>query len=56
MLSKNFKARVKEFITRDKVFSIMSFMSSVKGTPPCWKKVLHQVFAMVKQLGTPTFF
>ena len=31
-------------------------MSSIKGTPPYWKKFLHQVLAMVKQLGTPTFF
>ena len=31
-------------------------MSSIKGTPAYWKKILHQVLAMVKQLGTPTFF
>ena len=31
-------------------------MSSIKGTPAYWKKFLHQVLAMVKQLGTPTFF
>ena len=31
-------------------------MSSIKGTPGYWKKFLHQVLAMVKQLGTPTFF
>ena len=53
MLSKNFKQRVQEFIAKDKAFS---FMSSIKGTPGYWKKFLHQVLAMVKQLGTPTFF
>ena len=31
-------------------------MSSIKGTLACWKNFLHQVVAMVKQLGTPTFF
>ena len=31
-------------------------MSSIKGTPVYWKKCLHQVLAMVKQLGTPTYF
>ena len=53
MLSKNFKQRVQEFIAKDKAFS---FMSSIKGTPAYWKKFLHQVLAMVKQLGTPKFF
>ena len=30
-------------------------MSSSKGTPAYWKKLLHQVLALVKQLGTLTF-
>ena len=51
MLSKNFKKRVQEFIAKDEAFS---FMSSIKGTPACWKKLLHQFLAMVKQLATPT--
>ena len=53
MLSKNFKQRVQEFIAKDKAFS---FMSSIKGTPAYWEKILHQFLAMVEQLGTPTFF
>ena len=53
MLSKIFKQRVKELIAMDKAFS---FMSSIKGIPAYWKKSLHQVLAMVKQLGTPKFF
>ena len=53
MLSKNFKQRVQEFIAKHKAFT---FMSSIKGAPAYWKKNLHQVLAMVKQLGTPTFF
>ena len=44
---------MQEFIAKDKGFS---FMSTIKGTPAYWEKFLHQVLAMVKQLGTPTFF
>ena len=53
MLSTTFKQRVREFIAKGKSFS---FIRSIKGTPEYWKKFLHQVLAMVKQLGTPTFF
>ena len=53
MLSKNFKQRVKELIAQDKAFS---FMSSIKDTPVYWKTFSHQVLAIFKQLGTPTFF
>ena len=31
-------------------------MSSIKGTPAYWKKILFEVLGMVKQLGIPTFF
>ena len=30
-------------------------MNAVKGTPTYWKKFLHEVFIMVKQLNIPTF-
>ena len=53
ILSKHFKQIVKELITKDKAFG---FMSSIKGTPANWKNLLHQVLAMVKQLGTSTYF
>ena len=53
MLSKNFKATVYQFIAQEKAYS---FMSSIKGTPAYWKKILFEVLAMVKQLGIPTFF
>ena len=53
ILSKNFKQRVKELMAKDKAFS---FTSSIKGTRGYWKMSLHQVLAMVKQLGTPLFF
>ena len=53
MLSENFKEKVKHFITTDSAFA---FMNSIKGTPAYWKKFLLEVLAMVKKLGTPTFF
>lgn len=48
MLSNNFKEKVREFIATDKAFG---FMNCIKGTPAYWKKLLHEVLAMVKQLG-----
>ena len=53
MLSQNFKETVKQFIANDKAFA---YMNSVKGTPAYWKKFLQAVLAMVKQLGSPSFF
>ena len=52
MLSKDFKARVKEFIAKSQAFS---FMCSIKGTPAYSNRFLHQVYIVVKKLGTPTF-
>ena len=51
VFSKKFKKV--QFIARDKAYS---FMNAIKGTPAYWKKFLHEVLAMVKQLGIPTFF
>ena len=31
-------------------------MNAIKGTPAYWKKVLHEILAMVKQLRITTFF
>ena len=45
MLSSNFKATVQQFIAQDKAYS---FMSSIKGTPAYWKKILFEVLAMLK--------
>ena len=52
-LKNNFRETVQSFISEDKGFT---FMKSVKGTPAYWKHFLHDVLAMVKQLGLPTFF
>ena len=44
MLSRNFKETVQQFIASDEAFSSMS---SIKGTPAYWKKILHELLAMV---------
>ena len=31
-------------------------MNTIKGIPAYWKKFLHDILAMIKQLGLPTFF
>ena len=53
MLSHNFNDTVKSFVANDEAYS---FMSTIKGTPAYWKKFLFEVLAMVKQLGSPTYF
>lgn len=53
MLCQNFRDTFKQFIANDKVFSCMN---NVNGTLAYWKKLLQEVLAMVKQLGSPTFF
>ena len=47
------KGTAERCVARDNAFS---FMSSVKGTFPCWKQVLYDVLAMVQQLGILTCF
>ena len=49
----NFKRTIERFVASDNGFS---FMSSVKETPAYWKQFVYDVFAMVKQLGIPTYF
>ena len=49
----NFKETIRALICEDKGYM---FMKSVKGTPAYWKVFLHDVLAMVKQKGLPTFF
>ena len=50
MLNKSFKLTVKQFMAQDKANSFLNF---IKGTLEYWKKVIHEVLAMVKH---PIFF
>lgn len=51
--SVNFRETVKDFVPSDTKFS---FINAIKETPAYWKRFQSKVLAMVKQLGTPTFF
>ena len=53
MLTQNLKETVDQFITSDEAFGIIN---SIKGTPAYWKKYLHEVLPMFKQLGLPRLF
>ncbi|OCT76291.1 hypothetical protein XELAEV_18031490mg [Xenopus laevis] len=35
---------------------VTRFMQPLRGTPAYWEKTLRDLFAMLRQLGTPTFF
>ena len=52
MLKGNFKEKMKLFFPRDKAYS---FMRPIKHSPAYCRKFLHEVMAMVKQLGLPSF-
>ena len=53
MLNRNFIETARQLIANDKAYN---FMNSIKGTPAYWKKFMHEVMAMTKQLGVPIFF
>ena len=50
---KNYKESVKKLLSNENAFH---FLSSVKVTPAYWMQLLHEVLAIVKQLGIPTYF
>ena len=50
-LSQNYTEIIKSLIANNEAFN---FMNTLKGTPAYWKSL--EVFAMIKQLGLPTFF
>ena len=49
----NLKGKFEKFVASNNSFS---FMSSVKETAANWRQFLHDVLAMIKQLGLPTCF
>ena len=44
---------VKRLLSNENAFH---FMSSVKDAPAYWRQFFHEVMALVKQLGIPTYF
>ena len=49
----NYDMSVKPFVSNNQGFV---FMNQIKETPAYWKKIQRKVLAMLKQLGSPTFF
>ncbi|XP_064625952.1 uncharacterized protein LOC135486782 [Lineus longissimus] len=47
------KDAVREILKSDKGFR---FLQPVRGTPPYWERTLKDLFAMIKQIGIPTWF
>ncbi len=45
--------KIKELIKRDEGYR---FLTQVRGTPAYWEKSKKNLFAMIRQLGIPTFF
>ena len=53
LLTRNFKETVQQLIASNET---SSFTNAIKVTPAYWKKILHDVFAKVKDMDLPTFF
>ena len=53
MLSINFKKTVETLVTSDKGFL---FMNTIKGTSAFWKRFQLEILAIIRQLGSQTFF
>ena len=52
-VKRKFKETIERFVARANTVSVMS---SAKGTTVYWKKFLHDVLAMIKQLEILTYF
>ena len=42
-----------QFVRKDKAYS---FMKNIRGSPPYYQHTFHDLLAMIRQLGTPTWF
>ena len=47
------KHLMNEFICKDKAYR---FMKNVRGSPAYYQKTFYDLLAMIRQLGTPTWF
>lgn len=42
-----------QYVRKDKAYS---FMKNIRGSPPYYQRVSYDLLAMIRQLGTPTWF
>ena len=47
------QATLSQFMRKDKAYS---FMKNVRGSPPYYQRTFYDLLAMIRQLGTPTWF
>ena len=47
------QAYMSEYIQKDKAYR---FMKNVRGSPPYYQRTFYDLLAMIRQLGTPTWF
>ena len=42
-----------QFVDKDKAYS---FTKNIRGSPPYYQRTFYDLLAMIRQLGTPTWF
>ena len=47
------QAVLSQYVRKDKAYS---FMKSIRGSPPYYQRTFYDLLAMIRQLGTPTWF
>ena len=47
------KELLSQFVRKDKAYS---FMKNIRGSPPYYQRTFYELLAMVRHLGTPTWF
>ena len=47
------KALLSQFVRSDKAYA---FMKNIRGSPPYYQRTFYDLLAMIRQLGTPTWF
>ena len=47
------QAILSQYVCKDKAYS---FMKNIRGTPPYYQRTFYDFLAMIRQLGTPTWF
>ena len=47
------QAFLSQFVRSDKAYT---FMKNIRGSPPYYQRTFYDLLAMIRQLGTPTWF
>ncbi len=44
---------IAEYVRKDRAYA---FLKNVRGSPPYYQRTFYELLAMIRQLGTPTWF